>query len=161
MANEKKGKTAGRSYSPTQLEKLFGINYNTILYWTRIELVRASVRYEARQWTAVLYAINDAQEILLVSKLREMGRGTAEIKRVLRLLRENRNSRDVIIDISGRHPEKVSREEALSRMFKGPFLKSFIDIDALKVEVENKLARLERRNAPTLAAEAHTVPVHA
>ena len=48
---KRRNASAPLAYSPTLASKLLGINYNTILYWVRTKLVRASVRCNDRSTT--------------------------------------------------------------------------------------------------------------
>src|SRR5207245_1639931 len=98
-----KKRSQPQGYSPTLASKLLGINYNTILYWVRTKLVRASVRYESKQWTPVLFSFNDLLELKFIQSLREKGAPTRRIRKALLFLRKQAKSMpltDLYLDVT-------------------------------------------------------------
>jgi DNA-binding transcriptional MerR regulator len=82
-----------KGYSPTLASKIVGVNYNTILYWVRTRLVRASIRYESFQ---------DLLELKFIQSLREKGASTRRIRKALAILRKNikKDVADFFIDVT-------------------------------------------------------------
>jgi DNA-binding transcriptional MerR regulator len=91
-----------KGYSPTLASKIVGVNYNTILYWVRTRLVRASIRYESKQWAPVYFSFQDLLELKFIQSLREKGASTRRIRKALAILRKNikKDVADFFIDVT-------------------------------------------------------------
>lgn len=136
-----KKKNPQQGYSPTLASKLLGINYNTILYWVRTKLVRASIRYESKQWTPVLFSFDDLLELKFIQSLREKGAPTRRIRRALTFLRKRAKSlplTDVYLDVTTDDIQlRVGTDQILSAVqSQGQLL--LINVTRLRAEIEEK-----------------------
>lgn len=127
-------------YSPTVAAKLTGLNYNTILYWVRTKLVRASVQYESKQWTPVLFSFNDLLELKFIQSLREKGASTRRIRKALTFLRKevkNRSLTDLFLDVTTDDIHLLMSDTILSAVKnQGQLL--LINVAVLRNEIEEK-----------------------
>lgn len=134
-----------QAYSPTVCSKLLGINYNTILYWVRTKLVRASVRYEAKQWTPVLFARSDLVDMCTVKAMRSRGASTRRIRRTVALLRRERK-RDVrpdFIDATKDTVALLKAEQLPAALGRYPPA-LIVDVSSAERFVDKALERLQR-----------------
>ena len=130
-----------QGYSPTLASKLLGINYNTILYWVRTKLVRASVRYESKQWTPVLFSFNDLLELKFIQSLREKGAPTRRIRKALNFLRKRGKGMppaDFYLDVTTDDIQIVASPDQILSAVKNQGQLLLINISRLKSEIEEK-----------------------
>lgn len=142
--------TAERSlpsaFSPTLCAKALGINYNTILYWVRTKLVRASVRYEARQWAPVLFARDDLVDLCVIKALRSRGASTRRIRRVIALLRRERKrsaSLPAFVDASRDDVLALRQPDVTTAVARYPPA-LVVDVASIEGFVDRALGRLAR-----------------
>jgi DNA-binding transcriptional MerR regulator len=137
----KKRAAPQQGYSPTLASKLLGINYNTILYWVRTKLVRASVRYESRQWTPVLFSFDDLLELKFIQSLREKGAPTRRIRKALNFLRKELKHlplADIYLDVTTDDIHVVASNDQILSAVKNQGQLLLINISRLKTEIEEK-----------------------
>ena len=130
-----------QGYSPTLASKLLGINYNTILYWVRTKLVRASIRYESRQWTPVLFSFDDLLELKFIQSLREKGAPTRRIRKALNFLRREVKQvplADVYLDVTTDDIHVVASNDQILSAVKNQGQLLLINVTRLKSEIEEK-----------------------
>jgi DNA-binding transcriptional MerR regulator len=142
QALKKRGNLQG--CSPTLASKLLGINYNTILYWVRTKLVRASVRYESRQWTPVLFSFDDLLELKFIQSLREKGAPTRRIRKALNFLRKEMRSlplADLYLDVTTDDIHVVASNDQILSAVKNQGQLLLINVSRLRTEIEEKAKR--------------------
>lgn len=139
-----------QGYSPTLASKLLGINYNTILYWVRTKLVRASVRYESKQWTPVLFSFNDLLELKFIQSLREKGAPTRRIRKALTFLRKQAKSSplaDLYLDVTTDDIHLVMSPDQILSAVQSQGQLLLINISRLKSEIEERARKSNIRIA--------------
>jgi len=67
----------------------FGVPVSALHYWDRTNLLKPSVRPAAGRGTRRLYSFRDLVQLLVVSRLREMGLSLQRIRRCLAFLRKH------------------------------------------------------------------------
>lgn len=87
-----KGDTA-KGYTAKVAAAVTGADYYNILYWTRTGLIKASIRYDKKQKSPVLYSFWDLLEIKIIQNLREGDRKEkkAPVQRIRKALNYLRN----------------------------------------------------------------------
>ena len=137
-------------YSPTVASKLVGVNYNTILYWVRTGLVRASVRYESKQWTPVLFSFDDLLELKFIQSLRDKGAPTRRIRRALNFLRRTLKSHsltDLYLDVTSDDIQVYVDPEKIMSAVKNQGQMLLINVARLKSEIEERAQKQKIRIA--------------
>ena len=130
-----------RGFSPTLASRLLGINYNTILYWTRTRLVRASIQYQSKQWTPVLFSFDDLLELRLVQSLREKGAPTRRIRKALNFLRKHAPE-VAYLDVSSDAIRQVSPGDAIRDTLGRDGTLVVFDVGGWRADLEARLSRL-------------------
>ena len=128
-------------YSPTIASKLVGVNYNTILYWVRTGLVRASVRYESKQWTPVLFSFADLLELKFIQSLREKGAPTRRIRKALNFLRKtlkNHELADLYLDVTNDDIHVYVGTDNILSVVKNQGQLLLINVSVLRNEIEER-----------------------
>ena len=128
-------------YSPTIASKLTGINYNTILYWVRTKLVRASVQYESKQWTPVLFSFHDLLELKFIQSLREKGAPTRRIRKALTFLRKEIKGgslSDIYLDVTTDDIHLLVGPDKILSAVKNQGQLLLINVERLQSEIEDK-----------------------
>jgi hypothetical protein len=89
LATPARKRPARRGVSPTIAVRLLGkkYNYNTILWWVRTRLARASVQYTGKYWTPVLFSVTDVVELAVIGMMRQRKTKTEIIAKALEILR--------------------------------------------------------------------------
>jgi len=134
-------RAATHGYSPTIAAKLTGLNYNTILYWVRTKLVRASVQYESKQWTPVLFSFDDLLELKFIQSLRDKGAPTRRIRKALNFLRKevkNRPLSDLYLDVTTDDIQLLVSSDKIVSAAKNQGQLLLINVDRLRGEIEEK-----------------------
>lgn len=137
-------------YSPTLAAKLLGINYNTILYWVRTKLVRASIQYESKQWTPVLFSFDDLLELKLIQSLRDKGAPTRRIRKALNFLRKharNMSLADLYLDVTTDDIQVLASNDNILSAVKSQGQLLLINVSRLKSEIEEKARKSNIRIA--------------
>jgi len=128
-------------YSPTVASKLVAVNYNTILYWVRTGLVRASVRYESKQWTPVLFSFNDVLELKFIQSLRDKGAPTRRIRKALNYLRRTLKTHemaDLYLDVTNDDIHVYVNADNIMSAAKAQGQLLLINVAMLKSEIEER-----------------------
>ena len=131
-------------YSPTIASKLVGVNYNTILYWVRTGLVKASVRYESKQWTPVLFSFNDLLELKFIQSLRDKGAPTRRIRRALNYLRKTLKTHemaDLYLDVTNDDIHVYVGPDRIVSAAQNQGQLLLINVSMLKKDIEDKARR--------------------
>ena len=140
-AVKKRKRSLPHGYSPTVAAKLTGLNYNTILYWVRTNLVRASVQYESKQWTPVLFSFNDLLELKFIKTLREKGAPTRRIRKALNFLRKeakNKPLTDLYLDVTTDDIHVLVSPDKILSAVKSQGQLLLINVTVLRNEIEEK-----------------------
>ena len=138
---KKRRRDLPHGYSPTVAAKLTGLNYNTILYWVRTNLVKASVQYESKQWVPVLFSFNDLLELKFIKTLREKGAPTRRIRKALNYLRKETKSRaitDLFLDVTTDDIHILVTPDKILSAVKSQGQLLLINVGILKNEIEEK-----------------------
>ncbi len=141
--------------SPTVVSLLLRINYNTILYWVRTKLARASLRYEAQQWVPIRFSVSDVLEIAVIGRMRDKGAPTRRIRRALRILRKvRRGSQDVglYLDVTTDTIRVILESDILTAV-QGQGDIHLINVGKIMCDIE-EAARRHRINLPGNGKEA-------
>ena len=128
-------------YSPTVASKLVGVNYNTILYWVRTGLVKASIQYESKQWTPVLFSFNDLLELKFIQSLRDKGAPTRRIRKALNYLRRTLKSHDIAslyLDVTNDDIQVYATPDNVLSAVKNQGQLLLINVSRLRSEIEEK-----------------------
>ena len=145
-----KNQVRQQGYSPQLASKLLGINYNTILYWVRTKLVRASVRYESKQWSPVLFSADDLLELKFIQSLREKGAPTRRIRKALAFLRKRPKDlplTDLYLDVTTDDIHLVVSPDQILSAVKSQGQLLLINVSRLKTEIEEKARKSNIRIA--------------
>ena len=129
-----------KGFSPTLASKIVGVNYNTILYWVRTRLVRASIRYESKQWAPVYFSFNDLLELKFIQSLRDKGAPTKKIRKALAYLRKNmkKDFAELYVDASSDDIRVYNEPEALISAARDQEELLIINIGKMKREIHEK-----------------------
>ena len=140
-SNSAAGPKRDIGYSPTIASKLVGVNYNTILYWVRTGLVRASVRYESKQWTPVLFSFSDLLELKFIQSLRDKGAPTRRIRKALSFLRrtlKKHDFMDLYLDVTNDDIHVYTGTDGIVSAVKNQGQLLLINVSMLRNEIEEK-----------------------
>jgi len=77
------------SYGSRFIERVFGVPTATLHYWDKTGIIKPAVRPAAGRGSRRLYSFRDLVQILVVSRLRDMGLSLQRIRRCLQYLRKN------------------------------------------------------------------------
>lgn len=77
------------SYGSRFIERTFDVPTATLHYWDKTGIVKPAVRPAAGRGSRRLYSFRDLVQILVVSRLRDMGLSLQRIRKCLRFLRKN------------------------------------------------------------------------
>ncbi|MFC2172952.1 MerR family transcriptional regulator [Acidobacteriota bacterium] len=139
-------------FSPRLAERIVGVNYNTILYWVRTGLVKASIRYESKQWQPVLFSFDDLLELKFIKSLRDKGAPTRRIRRALSYLRKNipEHRRELYIDVTDDDIQIYLSAQDVMSVAKTQGQLLLINVGQLRKDVASRTFKQAKRKAMNL-----------
>jgi DNA-binding transcriptional MerR regulator len=124
-----------------EVQRLTGITYRQLDYWTRTGLVQASVREAGGSGTQRLYSFTDVLELKAIKKMEDMGVSLQKIRKAVQSLHEllDKSPRSVTLASDGNTLYAVDEGQIIDLVRKGQAA-FFIPLGELRTELEEAVA---------------------
>ena len=119
--------------------KLVGVTYRQLDYWTRTNLVQASIREAGGSGTQRLYSFTDVLELKAIKRMEDMGLSLQKIRKAVKNLREILQKRPHSVNLAsdGNTMYAVESEGEIIDLVKKGQAAFFIPLQDLRTELED------------------------
>lgn len=133
------------SYRGPQVCSIVGITYRQLDYWTRTELIHASVADAKGSGTQRLYSYKDLLEIKVIKSLLDTGFDLKKVRKIIGYVRENIGD-DVaaanLVMTGGDSVLLQTEEELVDLLRNGQGVLNIVPIGGLQTELRTKITEL-------------------
>jgi len=133
------------AYRGPQVCSIVGITYRQLDYWTRTDLIKASVADAKGSGTQRLYSYEDLLQIKVIKSLLDSGFDLKKVRKVIELLREQLGedvaSANLVIS-DGRIMLAQSNDELVDLLRQGQGVLNILPIAGLQTELQAKITDL-------------------
>ena len=142
------------AYRGPQVCSIVGITYRQLDYWTRTDLIKASVADAKGSGTQRLYSYEDLLQIKVIKSLLDSGFDLKKVRKVIEVLSE-RLGEDVasanLVISDGRVMLAQSGDELVDLLRQGQGVLNILPIAGLQTELQAQITELHPSGEPAAA----------
>lgn len=142
------GTTALEGFRGPEVCKVVGVSYRQLDYWTRTNLIRASVAQARGSGTQRLYSYRDLVEVKVIKNLLDGGVSLRQARRAVEYLRDNLGEElsSVSLVIAGNNSVLAHTDgEIVDLVRRGQGVLNIMALASVKEEIDAKILELEPR----------------